>query len=398
MEASTSFALPDALVSNRMATRRRFREIDSMDGFAKTQAPVPEASVAPAHIPADELSLHLLFRLAAAAALIATVLSLTACGNGGGGETAVPPPPPPPASSPAPTPAAPIAAQLTVPAPVGYDAERLAAFNRLNEIRLSAGLGMLAQSTAMDQAAQAHADWMIANDSFTHEETAGTPGFTGLNWPRRDEAFGYVPIEGIEVMTGPVHGAQGVDLLINTVYHRAGMLAFEPVDLGIGWSSGAAANVSMPLVIDITRPGTDVVRGLGQAPQASIHGVEVWPVDGAREVPLRLGLEIPNPVPSQDVLTLGTPISIIVDEIKTISVTTFVVTNSTSSTVVPARILTSQNDPNLFVPASFVAVIPLSALAPNTSYRVVFSGTAVDRLSGAFEQIDRTWSFMTASQ
>ena len=33
---------------------------------------------------------------------------------------------------------------LTVPTPVGYDADRLAAFKRLNEIRLSAGLGMLA--------------------------------------------------------------------------------------------------------------------------------------------------------------------------------------------------------------------------------------------------------------
>ena len=368
-----------------------------MDGFAKTQAPVPEAPVTPAPMPADDLSLHLLFRLAAAAALIATMLSLIACG-GGGGPPAPAPPPPVPGPGPAPTPMAPIAAQMTVPVPVGYDAERLAAFNRLNEIRLSAGLGMLAQSAAMDQAAQAHAEWMIANDSFTHEETAGSPGFTGLNWPRRDEAFGYVPVEGAEVMTGPVQGAQGVDLLINTVYHRAGMLAFEPVDVGIGWSSGVATSVSMPLVIDITRPGTDVVRGLGQAPQESIHGAEVWPVDGARDVPLRLGLEIPNPVPNQDVLTLGTPISIIVDEIKTLSVTTFIVTNGNSSTGVPTQILTSQNDPNQFVPASFVAAIPLSALAPDTTYQVAFSGTAVDRLSGAFQQIDRTWSFTTASR
>ena len=367
-----------------------------MDGFAKTQVPVPEARVTPPHIPADDLSLHLLFRLAAAAALIATVLSLIACGGGGGGASV--PAPPPPAPAPAPTPTAPIAAQLTVPSPVGYDAERLAAFNRLNEIRLSAGLGMLAQSRPMDQAAQAHADWVIANDSFTHEETAGTPGFTGLNWPRRDEAFGYVPIEGVEVMTGPVHGAQGVDLLINTLYHRAGMLAFEPVDVGIGWSGGVAPNVSMPLVIDITRPGMDVARGLGQASQGSIHGVEVWPVDGARDVPLRLGLEIPNPVPSQDVLTLGTPISIIVDEIKTISVTTFIVMDGASSTVVPTQVLTSRNDPNLFVPASFAAAIPLSALAPNTTYRVAFSGSAVDRLSGTFQQIDRAWSFTTAAQ
>ena len=366
-----------------------------MNGFAKTQSPAADVPAAPAHIPTDDLSLHLLFRLAAGAALLAAVLSLTSCGGGAAGAPQ-PPPPPPPAPAPAPT--APIAAQLSVHAPVGYDADRLAAFNRLNELRVAAGLGMLAQSTAMDQAAQAHAEWMIANDSFTHEEVAGTPGFTGLNWPRRDEAFGYVPVEGSEVMAALVHGAQGVDVLINGVYHRAGMLGFESVDVGIGWSSEVATNVSMPLVIDMTRPGTDVTRGLGQAEQVSIHGVEVWPVDGAREVPLRLGLEFPNPVPSQDVLSLGTPASITVAETKTISSMSFVMTNGSTGAIVPVRILTNTNDPNFLVPESFIAAIPLMVLSPNTTYRVDFSGSALERVLGATETISRTWSFTTASQ
>ena len=368
-----------------------------MNGFAKTQSPAADVPAAPAHIPTDDLSLHLLFRLAAGAALLAVVLSLTACGGGGAGAPE-PAPPPPPAPAPAPAPTAPIAAQLSVPAPVGYDADRLAAFNRLNELRVAAGLGMLAQSTAMDRAAQAHAEWMIANDSFTHEEVAGTPGFTGLNWARRDEAFGYVPVEGSEVMAALVHGAQGVDVLVNGVYHRAGMLAFESVDIGIGWSSEVATNVSMPLVIDMTRPGTDVTRGLGQAAQASIRGVEVWPVDGAGEVPLRLGLEFPNPIPSQDVLSLGTPASITVAETKTISAMSFVITNSSSGAVVPVRILTNSSDPNFLVPESFIAAIPLAVLAPDTTYTVAFSGSALERVSGTIETVNRTWSFTTASQ
>ena len=368
-----------------------------MNGFAKTQSPAADVPAAPAHIPTDDLSLHLLFRLAAGAALLAAVLSLTSCGGGTAGAPQ-PPPPPPPAPAPAPAPTAPIAAQLSVPAPVGYDADRLAAFNRLNELRVAAGLGMLAQSTAMDQAAQAHAEWMIANDSFTHEEVAGTPGFTGSDFPSRDEAFGYVPVEGAEVMTGPVHGVQGVDLLINTAYHRAGMLAFEPVDIGIGWTDGVATNVSMPLVMDITRPGTDSTRGLGQQAQSSIRGVEIWPVDGARDVPLRLGLEFPNPVPSQGVLSLGTPASITVSETKTISATSFVMTNSSTGAVVSVRILTNANDPNFLVPESFIAAIPLAVLAPDTTYTVAFSGSALERVSGTIETVNRTWSFTTASQ
>ncbi len=396
MEAWPSFALLDALVAKTHGDAVSIPGELPMDVFAKARAPVDSARVAPAPVPRGDLCLHLLFRLAAGAALLAALMSLTACGGGGAAPAPPPPPAPPPAPVPAPT--APIAAQLSVLTPVGYDADRLAAFNRLNELRLSAGLGMLAQSTAMDQAAQAHAEWMIANDSFTHEEIAGTPGFTGLNWPRRDETFGYVPVEGIEVMAGPAHGTQGVDTLINMAYHRAGMLAFEPVDIGVGWTNGLATNVGMPLVMDITRPGTDTTRGLGQDAQARIHGVEIWPVDGAQDVPLRLGSELPNPVPTQDVLSLGTPASITVAETKTISATSFVMTNSSTGAVVLVRILTNTNDPNLLVPESFIAAIPLAVLAPDTTYAVAFSGSAVERVSGLTEAINRTWSFTTASQ
>src|SRR5205807_1737689 len=108
-----------------------------------------------------------------------------------------------------------------------------------------------AQSTAMDQAAQAHADWMVANDVFSHQEQAGTPGFTASDWPLRDEVFGYVPVGGAEVMAASGPASAEVDALVNALYHRAGMLAFEPVDVGIGWSGGTAAHVAMPLVIDM---------------------------------------------------------------------------------------------------------------------------------------------------
>ena len=176
------------------------------------------------------------------------------------------------------------------------------------------------------------------------------------------------------------------------------MLAFEPVDIGIGWTDGVATTVSRPLVMDITRPGNDVTRGLGQDPQTLIHGVEIWPVDGARDVPIRLGLEVPNPVPNQDVLTLGTPVSITVAETKTIFSVSFVVTNSSTGMVMPLRVLTSTNDSNFLVPESFIAAIPLTILAPDTTYVVTFSGSAVERVSGVTEAINRTWSFTTASQ
>jgi len=328
--------------------------------------------------------------LAAATALLA---SLSACGGGDA------PAPPPPAPSPAPTPApsGPIAAQMTVPTPVGYDTERLAAFNRLNEIRLSAGLGMLAQSTAMDRAAQAHAEWMVANDVFSHQEQAGTPGFVATDWPLRDGVFGYVPMGGSEVMAAGDRASAEVDALVNALYHRAGMLAFEPVDVGIGWSGGSAAHVAMPLVVDMTRPGTDTVRGWGQAAQDAISGAAIWPLDGARNVPLRLGAENPNPVPAQDVSSLGTPISITVRETATISASSFVLKNSSSGAIVATRLLDSASDPNLMLPRSFIAVVPLATLSPGTTYIATFVGMTTEVGTGTPAALTKVWTFTTAS-
>jgi hypothetical protein len=274
----------------------------------------------------------------------------------------------------------------------------LTAFKRINEIRLSAGLGMLAQSTVLDQAAQAHADWVIANDAFVHTETAGTPGFTGADWWNRDEALGYVPLGGGEVMSAGVGPAAGVDALVNGIYHRVGLLAVEPVDVGIGWSGSTAPSVSTPLVVDLTRPGADTTRGLGQAAQAWSDGVAIWPINGASNVPTRLGLETPNPIPSQDVLTLGTPPSITVDRLKSISVSSFVLTNVATGVVVPTSTLTNGNDPNFIIPASFAAAIPLVTLAPNTTYLVAFSGSVVAFPSNASMTVNRVWSFNTAAQ
>ena len=340
-------------------------------------------------------SLGALFSLAAASSLVGT---LVACGGGGGGAAPEPAPAPVPSPAPAPTPSAPIAAQLTVPTPVGYDADRLAAFNRLNEIRLSAGLGMVAQNAMMDQAAQAHADWMIANNQLSHVEAAGTSGFTGENYALRAEHFGYVPVGGGEVISSGARGGAGVDALVNMVYHRSLILAFEPVDVGIGWSDKSAADVVTPLVVDITMPSSDLVRALGQAAQPSIRGVAGWPIDGARDVPLRMGREIPNPFPTQDVLTLGTPISVSVENLKTISATQFTLTDSANGAVVASRLLTNKNDPNFLIPESYIAIVPLAPLAANTTFRVDFSGSTLQFPTGAVEAVTRTWSFTTGAR
>ena len=339
----------------------------------------------PADAPVRRRSLPALFRAVAAAALLG---ALGACG--GGSSTPSPPPPPPPSG--------PLDAQLSVPTPVGYDADHLAAFNRLNEIRLAAGLGMLAQHRLMDQAAQAHADWEVANDVYGHEEVAGTPGFTGVEWWDREAALGYTPASGEEIASSGYAAVAAVNGLVNVVYHRIGILTFESVDVGIGHSTRSASHVSDPLVIDIAVPRGDPIRGRGQFAQTSIGGAAIWPLNGSLGVATHMGAEIPNPVPGTDSGLLGTPASITVASTSAIAASRFEITHVSTGLIVPAILLDYQNDPNGLLSPSDIALIPLAALEPHTVYAVTFSGSATDRASGVPTSLDRNWQFTTGEE
>ena len=344
---------------------------------------------------APRRALATLFGMARAGAVCG---ALAGCGGGGG--DGAPSASPAPVAAPAPAAAAsgPLAAVLWVTAPVGYNADRLAAFDRLNAIRLSAGLGLLAQNAVLDQAAQAHADWEIANDTYAHAEAAGTSGFTGVNWWNRDEALGYAPLGGAELLSSGVGAAAAVDGLVNVVYHRAALLAFEPLDVGIGWSGAVAGKVSQPLVMDLTRPADDPVRSLGQAAQAAIAGVAVWPLDGAVGVATRMGAENPDPVPGVDVGTLGTPASITVSSALTIAATSFRLTHAGTGVDVPAIVLSNSNDPNFLLPPSFIALVPVGPLQADTTYAVSFTGSVVDGALGTPRSLSKAWTFSTGSQ
>jgi uncharacterized protein YkwD len=323
-------------------------------------------------------------RMARAVAL-AVLASLAACGG-----NSSPPPAPPPAPSPQPIPA-----QMTVPNPVGYDADHLNAFNRLNEIRLSAGLGMLAQDTRLDAAAQAHADWEIANQAYTHEEVAGTSGFTGVTWVDRDQEQGYAVNGGGEVISAGADSVADIDALVNVIYHRFGLFQFDPVDVGIGFAGSGDWTQPWRLVVDFSSPGDPPSRSLGQLSQDQMDGMVIWPLDGSTNVPVFMGGEEPNPVPDLDVWDLGTPASLTVSRDCALTGTSIVMTNTASGLSVPIVMLTHDNDPNQIIPSSFVAAIPRLELAAKSWFNVVLTagltcGEAAER------QILKTWKFETA--
>ena len=196
--------------------------------------------------------LQALFALTAAAAL-------TACG-GGGGDSSPPPPTPPPAPVPAPNPAVGTNGTLqtsVAAANYGSDTRRLNAFNELDTVRLGAGAGLLAQSTALDTSALDHANYLSANgfnsaDS-AHDETSGLADFTGTDPFVRMVAAGYNYSYAAEVI-GDIGSTSAtsdcVGDLLDTVYHAASMLS-RVTDVGFGFGTGAAAGMC---TIDMASP------------------------------------------------------------------------------------------------------------------------------------------------
>ena len=101
----------------------------------------------------------------------ALCMILVACGGGGDSATA------PPAQS-----SGTAGNNLVTAAPASSYADvKLANFQRLNAVRMAAGLGAFTQNGALDSSAQAHVGYLAQNPSESgHFEVQGHPGFTGI--------------------------------------------------------------------------------------------------------------------------------------------------------------------------------------------------------------------------
>jgi hypothetical protein len=110
-------------------------------------------------------------------------------------------------------------------------------------------------------------------------------------------------------------------------------------------------------------------------------------------VPLSMGLESPSPfadVPTDQLPAKTTsPVSVFVADGKTLTVTTFTVTEHGQATPLDVRLITSANDPTHTLTTHEAHVSGKAPFKPNTTYDVVFVGSA----NGT--AINKQWSFVT---
>jgi uncharacterized protein YkwD len=335
------------------------------------------------------------------AASLAVALTLAGCGGGGGSSTPV-------ASSPT-APAVPTTPVSTVQAASLQDAvaptytagsSSDVEFKKINAFRAGQGLGPLNQNANADIAAKNHQAYVAVNVSGAnaHVEVAGTPGFTGATVKDRLIAAGYPAVIAGEVIAFspefPNPDLSAVDNLINTVYHRAGMMYQAFTTVGI-----ADENATNPLFMDLAATKSQVNAG---------DYVGVYPTNGKTGVWLTHGVELPNPFYQEMEATqanmcayTSSPVSLASEASTSLSVTSFTITEAGQTTPLDVRLITSatstQDTTYLGTNVAFiVGKVPFKA---NTTYNVHFVGKATGTATGSTAglSIDKSWSFTTGS-
>lgn len=323
------------------------------------------------------------FRRALAAICCALV---AACGGGGGGGDAAVPPgsTQTPASGPADGALPSTLATSVPPDTYGASSEGHQAFALLNAERERCGFGLLAQSTQLDAAAKAHADWQILNNQLSHTEVPGTTGFTGVNAADRVTAAGY-PLGGVsDEISGLYYsgstagtGVFAVRALLALPYHEAGMLAgFRDVGIAIRGSDelGTTGTFGARTVQQFNLGFT---RDAGRQEPASDQ-VLTYPCEGTNGIFFEVTNETPNPVPGRDLRAspLGPGLLVAVRSGQTLAISSATMqTLSGNVPVVLRPTMTRDNDPNAVLSANQALIIPDASLMPNTAYTARVAGT-----------------------
>lgn len=304
------------------------------------------------------------------ALLLAMLLS--ACGGGGGGaSTATTVTPPDLTQAPG--------------APVFTGNTALDGYNWINYRRAQLGLSTLARNARIDAAAQGHSDYQRLNNTVTHEQTPGLPGFTGATLLDRLTNAGYQATKPYAIgevisATGNASGFYQAEELITAIYHR--FVMFEPVFKEVGTGAATTSANYTYFTADLT-----AVAGYGAGLGAG--RIVNYPAANQTGVPTNFfsDSESPDPVPNQN--EVGYPISVHSDTIREgvgITVQSFTVAPRGGATL-SVRLLSHATDSN--TGETVAAIIPLAPLKGATVYDVSFSGLV------AGVPVTRSWSFTT---
>lgn len=339
--------------------------------------------------------------------LIMTAAILSACGGGGsGGGDPVKVPDPVAVNkcsngaSDYPTCTPPYIAadlQLTVSKPPFADgSEDMRAFDFINDLRSSLGLGKLSYSAELTKAATNHVNYQQINSIVDHFEKPSLVGFTGVSPADRANVVGYSSSFVSEAIVSGNTKTAAIERLLHSVFHRSTLLDQSWRDMGSG-------------VFNFQDGGASVVINYGyKSPQRNASDfLMTYPKDGQTNVRLGMCGENPWPFPEVPVteactnpkavnglivfeMKVGYPVSITIEAKKELKVGKFQIFEAGSNISLPTWLLVHNGTPES--PSKNEAYIASKGgLKPNTKYEVTFSGT-----SDGFV-FNKSWSFTTGT-
>lgn len=271
--------------------------------------------------------------------------------------------------------------------PAGTPELQARALARLNEHRRAAMLVPLVPDRRVARAAAAHARYLDRHHDAeaelgledAHTERPGTDGYTGEGPAERIAAQGHRggATEGVTSVTDP---AEAIDHLVNSVYHRTGLLRPEARYFGIGVGARAVVNLAWGRG-DLERAAR---------PVAGSKATLVWsyPGPGQAGVPPRFPAgETPNPLPDGE-YPVGPPLSVATSEG---APTILEARLEGPGGAVPLRVLGARNAPRVDLMGDWAYVVPLRPLEPETTYRASLVFEAGGRRGR------RRWAFTTGA-
>lgn len=254
--------------------------------------------------------------------------------------------------------------------------------NWFNYRRQQLGEQTVVRTTEIDAAAQGHSRYQQLNDTITHDQTAGNPGFTGAKVADRLTAANYrfvnrsFAYSEVISSTADQSGVNAAEELITAIYHRFAI--FEPLFRQAGAGSAVSGSGRTYFTVDFTADGLPAALGRGN--------FLVYPANAQVGVPnvFNSDFESPDPVPDRN--QVGYPVSIHADGTSTVVVQSFTIRPRNGN---PLQTTLLQSSTDIHTPASSAAIIPLTVLTAGTTYDVQFTGT-VDGVAAS-----RSWSFTT---
>jgi uncharacterized protein YkwD len=262
----------------------------------------------------------------------------------------------------------------------------------LNYLRCLAALPALTRVDTLDNAAQKHADYSIANGTVAHDQIAGNLGFTGAAPGIRMGNAGYStvattnqPAAWGEVVSKTGSSArESFEGLTAAIYHRFVMLSpqFNQVGVGLKQTPGTNDMLTVADYAASTAIKTDRIVAFPAAEQIN--------------VPTSFNSDYETPDPIAGTSFVGYPISVQADRGTQLQISSFTIRKVGESKNLEAYVrgIGAEADTHMESHTAFLATKAI--LQAGTKYEVNFVGTTSK--DGVSKSVNLTWAFTTVGQ